>query len=229
MFDTVIIVSIVVVVLGIVVVSLVVNRHLEKKRTEQMSVAAQELGFSFEGDATAMLATDVAGLPLFSRGHSKKARNAMCKSVRGTEITLLDYQYTVGAGKHQHTHRHTVAIFRGDGQAVFPDFEVKPETFFHKIGALFGYQDIDFDTHQKFSQKYLVRGTDVPAIRGTFSTEVLDFLQSSAAQWSIESRASWMAIYQAKRAKPEEIRQFLADTTRIFLLFAPKSDVAAEG
>jgi hypothetical protein len=227
MFQPAYIVVIVAVVLALMVVGLVVGRHLEKKRTEQMAAVAQELDFSFTADAAVLLATGIGGLPLVNRGHSKKARNAMEKTVRGTAITLLDYQYTVGSGKHQHTHRHSVAVFRNE-QAAFPDFEVKPENFFHRIGALFGYQDIDFDTHRAFSKKYLVRGSNEPAIRATFSPEVLDFLQSSAVQWSIESRSSWIAIYHAKRVRPEEVRQFLADTTRIFLLFAPKTDMAAE-
>jgi len=39
-----------------------------------------------------------------------------------------------------------------------PFFELKPENTFHKIGQVFGYQDIDFEAFPNFSKGYLLRG-----------------------------------------------------------------------
>ncbi len=217
---------VVAVIVFIVVVAFVVGRQLERKRTEELRLVADELGFEFQAEADGLLAEGIGSLPLFSRGHSKKATNSMCKLVRDRDVILLDYKYTVGHGKHAHTHRHTVAVFQPDRHTRYPDFEMRPETFFHKIGAMFGYQDIDFESHPKFSKRYLVRGTDETGVRATFSRPVLDFLESSATPWSVETRSNWLAIYHNTRAKPPEIRQFLTDTTKIFLMFGSQSSAS---
>ena len=44
-----------------------------------------------------------AAFHLFSQGRSKKIRNLMRGTVRDSNLSIFDYQYTVGAGKHQHT------------------------------------------------------------------------------------------------------------------------------
>ena len=217
------IVPLVVLIGGIVVISVIVSNKMEKQRTDQLSRIAEEMGFSFEPDGAAVLTTGLSGLPVFNKGHSKKTKNVMTKMVRETEVTLLDHYYTVGSGKHAQHYRHTVAIFHGDEDACFPEFQMQPENFFHKIGSLFGYQDIDFDSHPKFSKRYLIRGSNEDAIRATFSQTVLDFFEQHPGKWLVESRANWVAAYNPSRAKPDAIRQFLADTTKVFLLFAPQS------
>ena len=55
----------------------------------------------------------------------------------------FDYRYTTGSGKNSHTYRQTVVFFRSP-EVDLPQFELKPQSFLHGIGKLFGYQDIDF-------------------------------------------------------------------------------------
>jgi hypothetical protein len=45
-----------------------------------------------------------------------------------------------------------------------PHFALRPEKAWHKIGSWFGHQDIDFDSHPRFSSTYLLRGGDESAI-----------------------------------------------------------------
>ena len=209
-----------VVFLGVaVVVTVALLAHkAEKRRTEQIAQIAAEMGFSF--DAAGSITSAAAGnLPVFGKGHSKKSKNVMRKVVRGSEVTLLDYQYTIGSGKNRHTVKMTVAVFFAQEGQSFPSFEMQPEAIWHKIGSYFGYQDIDFESHPVFSSAYLLRGTDEPAIRAAFTPEVLDFLEKAPMKWCVETRSNRMAIFRQSRVKPEHLKEFLADATRLFLLF----------
>ncbi len=59
-----------------------------------------------------------------------------------------------------------------------PNFTLRPENLFHKIGQVFGYQDIDFDSHPEFSKRYLLKGENESEVRSTFSADTLAFYES---------------------------------------------------
>jgi hypothetical protein len=212
--------AVIVVVAGIVIGLAYAGHKAEKQRTEKFAQVAAEMGFDFEPVSPTW--NQFGSLPLFSRGHSKKARNVLRKVVRGSELTLIDYQYTVGSGKHRRTYRVTVAVFCADGNQFPANFELRPEGFWHKVGSYFGYQDIDFESHPNFSNAYLLRGTHEAAIRNCFTPQVLEHFEQDPAKWCVETRGNRIAIYQQqRRVKPEELKQFLTDSTRVYLLFAP--------
>ena len=187
----------------------------ERKRVEAMRQAAMMVGFQFEDhlekDALEAL---VGELPLFRRGHSRKATSVLRTTRHDRPVVLMDYQFTTGGGKSSHTHRLTVAVFT-DGARGVPDFEVGPENFLHRIGQVFGYQDIDFEEDEEFSKKFLLRGQDETAIRALFGPSIrMTF--SSLEGWSAETRGGLLAAYRSdKRCPPEEISGFLADASRI--------------
>ena len=133
-------------------------RHrLQKRRAEAMARIAGELKLVFtpEGDETVM--SEHAAFHLFLQGRSKKIRNLLRGTVRDSNVSIFDYQYTVGAGKHQHTWIQTVISFQLQGRNL-PAFTMRPENVFHKLGSMMGYQDIDFEISPVFSKKYLLRG-----------------------------------------------------------------------
>jgi hypothetical protein len=193
----------------------IVVRMQERKRIEAMRQAATMAGLQFEErldkDALAAL---VGELPLFKRGHAHKATSVM----RGTKgehaIVLMDYQFTTGGGKNSQTHQQTVAVFP-DGARGLPDFEVGPENFLHRIGQVFGYQDIDFEEDETFSKKYLLRGQDEAGIRSVFGPSArMTF--SSLEGWSAEAKGGILAAFRSnKRCHPEGLSDFLAEATRI--------------
>jgi hypothetical protein len=223
------------VVIAIGIIIAVVSHKLEKKRTEQLAQVAAEMGFTFEPAGDALLASGLGTLPLFNRGHSRKTKNVLRKLVRGTEIIVLDHQYTVGSGKNQRTCRHTAVVFHPTDRGPFVEFEMRPERFFHKVGSLFGYRDIDFETHPKLSKRYLIRGPDESAVRSVFAPAVLDYFENSPGHWSIEARSAWIMFLHENPARsfrvssgpgrvdPSEIAQFLAEATKVYLLFDPNS------
>lgn len=194
------------------------TRRMRKKRAEAMERTAAELRLVFtpEGDETAMSAH--AGFHLFSQGHSKKIRNLMRGTVRDSNVSLFDYQYTVGGGKNQHTWHQTVISLQVQGRNL-PAFSMRPEHVWHKLGSMMGYQDIDFESNPVFSKKYLLRGPDDAAIRGIFTNRVLMFFESEPGL-CVEADGHMLIVYRhSARVKPEAIRAFAEKGVQIAGLF----------
>ena len=194
-------------------------RHrMQKKRAEALARVAGELKLVFtpEGDETVM--SEHAALHLFLQGRSKKIRNLIRGTVRGLNVSIFDYQYTVGAGKHQHTWSQTVISLQPQGRNL-PAFTMRPENVFHKLGSMMGYQDIDFESNPVFSKKYLLRGPDDAAIRSVFTSRVLMFFESEPGL-CVEADGRKLIVYRhSVRAKPEILRESVEKGIQIAGLF----------
>ena len=204
----------VVAVLALIAGIVVLSYRIERKRTEALAAACQGMGLTFEpeGDLEALRAQ--GDLPLYNHGHSKKLKNVMSGQVRDRDVRIFDYQYTTGGGKNSHTWKQTVALFPRAGERL-PELLLAPENLFHKIGQVFGYQDIDFDTSPDFSSHYLLRGPDEMAIRTAFSADALSFFAQQRG-WNVEVRSAHAGIYRSgKQCKPEEAPAYLAEALNV--------------
>jgi hypothetical protein len=194
------------------------NHRSQKKRAEAMVRIAGELKLVFtpEGDETVM--SEHAAFHLFSQGRSRKIRNLIRGAVRDLNTSIFDYQYTVGAGKHQQTHSQTVISLQLQGRNL-PAFTMRPENVFHKLGSMMGYQDIDFESNPVFSKKYLLRGRDDAAIRSIFTSRVLMFFESEPGL-CVEADGRKLIVYRhSVRVKPEVLRESVEKSTQVAGLF----------
>ena len=183
-----------------------------------MAKVAAELGLAFNADGSGLL-SELSQLPLFSRGRSRRIRNLIYGDTDEAELAIFDYQYTVGSGKNSRTYRQSVALMRSR-QLQLPQFELKPQGFFHAIGKLFGYQDIDFDHHPRFSKTFILRGQDASRIRAAFPSSVLSFLEERPTT-NLEACGHELIYYrQGKRVKPEQIRGLMAEGFTMLQQFA---------
>jgi hypothetical protein len=184
----------------------------EKRRTAAVRTAARNLGWAEEkGDLPAGL----DGLPLFGRGHSRRGEPVFAGSAGGGEALLVEYRFRTGHGRNSRTHRQTVlALHRPE--AGLPDFELRPENLLHKVGAAFGWQDIDLDRRPEFSKAYLLRGPDEDAIRRLFGDGGITHHFERHRGWSVEAAGGWLIVYRArKRAKPDHLRDFVREAERV--------------
>ncbi len=190
----------------------------EKKRAEAMRGLAASMNFEFSDKEDGAGPGADTGFHLFNQGHGRKSRNVMRGETQGTTVAVFDYQYTIGSGKNSTTYKQSVALFESDDLDL-PAFALRPEHFFHKIGAAFGCQDIDFDDHPDFSKRYLLRGDDEDSIRTAFSQDVLSYYEHHP-KLCTEGGGNGLVFYrQGKRAKPEEIGAFLQEAVEVFALF----------
>ncbi len=193
-------------------------RRYEKKRTGQFQQIAEELGLPFFPEGDDSLLDGLGHFYLFSQGRSKKIKNMLHGEANDVELAIFDYRYTIGSGKRSHRHKQSVIYFRSPKLSL-PRFAVRPEGFFHKIGSIFGYQDIDFETNPRFSAEYLLRGDDESGIRELFSDELLTFFESQE-EISVEGGGDQLVFYhQDKRIKPDAAREFMEEGFQVFAHF----------
>jgi hypothetical protein len=201
---------------------------MDKKRTAAFRHAADDLQFDFAAtDASGFLNTLMGGsLHLFSQGCDKEAYNILRGLASGLEVAIFDYDYRSGSGRSRRMCRQSVIAFRFDGPPL-PAFSVRPENVWHKLGQLFGYQDIDFNEHPTFSSRYLLRGPDEAAVRELFTDDVLSFCETMHGV-SIEADGDRLLFYRhERRIKPAEVRSFLEEGFKVLAVFRPPGDAGA--
>ncbi len=197
---------------------------MEKKRTAELEAVATDLGLDFIDKPGKDFASTFGKMYLFNQGHSRTATNVMQGEANGVAIAIFGYRYTTGGGKHQHTHSQTVISFQSEHLDV-PEFELRPEKVFHKIGFVFGYKDIDFDSHPVFSKQYLLRGPNEDAIRDLFDAARLEFFEDFGRnRVGVEAKGNRLIFYRPdKRVKPEQIRDLLEEGFHVYSQFKTKS------
>jgi hypothetical protein len=195
-----------------------------RRRRLAMIAAAKQLGFAFEGDpgADAMAALArlraLADVPLLSRGFRQWAANGMAGRRNGRDVRVFDFHYRHRA-RGRGTTALTVVLVPGAG-AGLPDFVLAPENVFQKLGELFGGADIDFLTHPAFSERYLLRGSDEPAIRRAFRAEALETIGRERG-WHVEVARGHLAAYCGTTCiSPGEVPELVDRVLRIVELLA---------
>lgn len=204
--------------IGLAACMLLVGYIYEKKRTEALALIANSLSFSFSKVGREVTEHKHRNFQLFSKGRSRKIKNEMWGKRNGNDVSIFGYQYTEGHGKNSTTYKQTV-VSMDCSKLKFPSFELKPENTLHKIGQIFGYQDIDFASFPTFSKKYLLRGADESEIRQLFTAQVIHFFESNQ-NLCIEAHDSTLIFYKPfKRCKPGEIVEFIEEGQSVQQVF----------
>lgn len=211
----------IIIVVGLVVVLffviLTISRVWERRRRQAFQKLAEQLHFEFHVEGRAALMSELKPFHLFNIGHSQRMTNLLEGEASGTRISIFDFYYVTGGGKHRHVWNQSVFIARCEGLSM-PLFSMRPESVWHRIGTLFGLQDIDFDSHPKFSKAYLLRGPDEPAIREFLSDEILDYFDERPGL-NIEGHGDLILYAKYSRLAPDKIRDFMAEGFDILKVF----------
>lgn len=193
-----------------------VQKH-EKERAERIRTIADEMGLQFSADGDSVVSDAIGHLRLFNQGQGRKFSNMISGQADDVEIAMFGYRFTTGGGNQRQTHQQSVICFQSPLLAL-PDFEIRPESVFHKIGKALGYQDINFDSHPVFSKRFLLRGPEETAIREFFRPDILEFFESRQGV-SVEASGDRLIYYRArKRIKPEEVKPFMEEGFQVYAL-----------
>jgi hypothetical protein len=84
----------------------------------------------------------------------------------------------------------------------FPELTIAPEGIFSKVAQAFGYDDIDFESHE-FSRKFCVRSRDKKFAYDVCHARMIEYLLANN-DLSIEIENSALAIAYSGVLKPEE-------------------------
>ena len=190
----------------------------EKQRTEMLKGVSKQIGLPFYPKGNPSLIDELSQFHLFSQGNSKEITNLFHGQAQQAEVAMFGYHYRIGIGKNSQTHSQTVIYFRSSSLNL-PRFALRPEKLFHKIGQVFGYQDVDFDSHPMFSQYYLLRADDVERVRCVFSDHVLAYFEQKRGVGT-EGGGDQLIFYRSeKRIHPYQMRFFLEEGFRVLELF----------
>ena len=193
-----------------------INSHFgTKKRRAATEETANELGLTWSESGTLEQITNYTSFNLFSRGRGKKVSNIIEGVTDEVRICIFDYEFTTGHGKSQRTNRQTVASLSSP-QLSCPEFSMRPEGFFDRVGGLIGMQDIDFDSHPEFSKSFVLKGPDEERVRAFFQPPVLEFFETQSGV-SVEGYHNMVCFYRAgKIVKADDIKDLLADAYGVF-------------
>ena len=134
---------------ALVIGGIAYSYYANKKRRESMQQHAEEMGLTFVLEGDANLLSRLSAFKLFNQGRGRKMKNLIQGDSGEVSIAIFDYQYTTGSGKNSHTHNQSIVSLQSS-QLVCPDFTMRPEGMFDKIGSALGFQDIDFEQHPLF-------------------------------------------------------------------------------
>jgi len=194
--------------------------YLELKRRDAIRKLARSMGCAYE-PSDASLRSEISGIELLHKGERHSCVNVLRGESRtGEPFLFFDYIYKTGRGKNETTSRQSVAAFCREGRGL-PRFRLCPEGILAKIGAAFGYQDMDFKEFPRFSRAYLLRGKDEAAVRRLFRPFALEYLESNPGWW-VEGGGDWLAAYKHDRlVEPSRIAAFLEDARALNVVFRP--------
>jgi len=176
-----------------------------RKRRRELDGLARALGLRFAPEGLATLAGELSEFHLCSSGHNRKVQNCLYGSVQDIEVSVFEYRYDTG-GSSPTTYHHAVACVRLP--ANLPAFRLSPTDIFHKIGNLFGYRDINFDTHPVFSRNCHLVGVNEAAIRKAFTPPVLDFCENQP-KLHVEGKGARLIVYRNGFLKAKDASELL--------------------
>lgn len=179
----------------------------EKKRREALQLAASQLGLSFSPEKDRGLAGHYSFIDRTRQGSNRYAYNVMHGTYRDRPVTAFDYHYethsTDSKGRRQ-THHHYLTFYILTLEKAFPELKIGREGFFSKIAQAFGYDDIDFESHE-FSRKFCVRSPDKKFAYDICHAKMIEYLLSNE-DLSIEIEASSCSTSFSGRMSPERLR-----------------------
>ena len=205
----------------------------EEQQLKKFKDFAEQMGMEFSAKGDRALRESLAAFDLFSKGDAAPPIPSLTNVLHGDseqlgygeefEVRTLDFTYQSGKS----TINQTVICFRSS-QLSLPDFSMRPEYFFHKIGSKLGYQDIDFESHPtaaEFSKKYLLRGEGEQKIRALFTDKVLTFFAANPDEVCVEGSGDQLILYRdGKIIELEDIPAFMKEGFEVFRLFARKQN-----
>jgi hypothetical protein len=187
----------------------------EKRRKQKLKEIAEEMGLTFAPDGDPHLLTRFSDFKLFNVGRNRRMRNLIQGDSSEVKLAIFEYKYTTGSGKSSKTRQQSVVSLHSP-DLVCPDFTIRPEGFLARIGSALGFQDIDFDDHPEFSNKFVLQGSNEQQLREYFNQETLDFF-TARPDICVEAQSGTLFYYRVnKRINPHQVKENLGEAYEIF-------------
>ncbi len=208
------IVTIIIILVAIVVAIIAFTEVNRRKRQQAIAAFASKLSLEYQPHASPESLGIYAPFPLLSKGSSRSITNVVLADTQETTARLFDYSYVTGSGKNRRTNYFSVVYFKSE-KLKLPEFTLSPEYFYHRIGRAFGLQDINFDTHPKFSATFILQGSNETSIRKFMTDKRLNELENYP-NILIDADQSRCLIYRSSRVSVTDYEKWLSESFAIF-------------
>ncbi|HAV64005.1 MAG TPA: hypothetical protein DCY13_16770 [Verrucomicrobiales bacterium] len=192
---------------GLIIAGIIYGAIAARKRREAMFQLATELGLDYSAAKDHSLAQSYGFLNKLAQGSNRHAFNILSGDYRGHRVLVFDYHYethsTNSKGQRQ-TQHHYFSVFILTVPQVFPELVITREGLFSKIAQAFGYDDIDFESHE-FSRKFCVRSKDKKFAYDVCNARMMEYLLAND-DLNVEIDLHAVALLFGSRLKPEQIR-----------------------
>ena len=193
-----------------VIIMAVIGHHQNKARRAALAAFAASEGLQFDATRQRGMEDVYPGFDLFRRGSGRYAENFMTGSHGNCGMSIFEYHYQTqsGSGKRRSTqhHRYTVIML----QPPFPlrPLSVRPEGWWDKLTAAFGWDDIDFESAE-FSRRFHVKSPDRRWAFDVLTARTIEFLMGRK-ELSLEMDDRQLMVPLRGRIEPPAILDAMA-------------------
>ena len=201
------------------------------KRSNNLKRVANDLNIPFYRKGDDSLYEHLEYFHLFSVSSKSKITNMLHQEDKETELAFYDFTFVIGeevssgGGADRFysggrvsgaTEYKQSVVYFCSPKLDLPQFVLQPEKKFHQFGDL---QDIDFSSHTKFSDDYLLQGNPEESVRNLFNDQLLNFFESKPGL-CVEGGANQMLFYRLnERISPNKLSQFLEEGMQVLSKF----------
>jgi type II secretory pathway pseudopilin PulG len=177
----------------------------QKRRQAMMDLAAR-LGLRFDQGKNWDLAERYSFLNKLRSGSNRYAFNTLSGNYQGHGVMVFDYHYETHSSDskgNRQTHHHYFSCFLLHLPRSFPELVIAREGFFSKVAQAFGYDDIDFESHE-FSRKFCVRSPNKKFAYDICNARMMEYLLAND-DLTIEIDEDTLALTFNSRLDPARI------------------------
>lgn len=150
-------------ILVLVILAAIFGAIQSAKRKKELRAWAESRSLSYRDENDRSFEDRFSELDCLRAGEkSRYAYNIMEGEWRGYPVIAFDYHYATTSRDSKgrtttHHHHFSAAIVRS--KLALKPLQIRPETFFDKVGGFFGFEDINFESAE-FSRSFHVKSPD---------------------------------------------------------------------
>lgn len=206
----------------LVIVGAIYGHQRAKQRREALAALAGRHGWRFDPERDRNHHRQFKQHSAFRRGSGRYAYNSLFGELELPEarwpFKAGDYHYETRStdkdGKSRTSHHHFSYLLVRTPYADVPDLTLRPEHFFDKVSATFGFDDIDFESVE-FSKKFHVKSTDKRFAYDVVHARMMEFLLATRGP-VLALQDGVCCVTQGGVWKPEQFGERLGWTREFF-------------
>jgi MFS superfamily sulfate permease-like transporter len=175
------------------------------ERTIQLQHFANNNDYQFKSSLTDFASWDFYTLTI--RKKIIAIENIISTRNNNALFSVADIKTQEGA--ETTTDLESVTGLKISGLSSIPKFYMEKETFIDKIAEVVGVEDINFESHKKFSKNYLVKGLNKNEVIKFFNENVLNFFEANLDYYLVSNGKDLMLHQSHNVLETKEIDALL--------------------